>query len=125
MLGEYGGLGLPISGHLWKEQGNWGYRTFKDRTALTDAYVAVTHNLRPLIGAGLSAAVYTQTTDGEMEVNGLMTYDREIVKMDPARVRAADLALFGPPPTFKTLVETAEKGGFTWHYTTTKPASPI
>ena len=77
--------------------------------------------MRPLIGRGLSAAVYTQTTDVEIEVNGLMTYDREQVKMDEARMSAAAQKLYGPPPLMRMLVETSEKDPQTWRYTTTTP----
>src|ERR1041385_5493429 len=118
VLGEYGGLGLPLEGHTWQSKNNWGYRSFTSRDALTEAFLELQRNLHPLIGEpGCSAAVYTQTTDVEVEVNGLMTYDREIIKMDPERVRAANLALFGPPPSFQTLVPTSEKQGLAWSYT--------
>jgi beta-galactosidase/beta-glucuronidase len=83
VLGEFGGLGLPISGHTWQSERNWGYRSFTNAAALTDAYADLTRKLFPLIDEkGLSAAVYTQTTDVEVEVNGLMTYDRAMTKMD-------------------------------------------
>src|SRR5204863_10218934 len=60
VLGEFGGLGLPLEGHTWVERGNWGYRSFTDRKALTDAYVGLLRRMHPLIGdPGLSAAVYT------------------------------------------------------------------
>jgi hypothetical protein len=78
--------------------------------------------MRPLIGRGLSAAVYTQTTDVEIEVNGLMTYDREVVKMDEKRITEAARKLYLPPPRMRTLVETSEKTPQDWHYTTEKPA---
>jgi len=91
VLGEFGGLGLPVRGHTWQSEKNWGYRSFTDAEALTGAYEELISKLLPLIDEkGLSAAVYTQTTDVEVEVNGLMTYDREQVKMDPARVAAAN-----------------------------------
>jgi hypothetical protein len=94
VLGEFGGLGLPIPGHLWVDtKKNWGYRKFENREALTAAYISLTEKLRPLIQAGLSAAVYTQTTDVETEVNGLMTYDRELIKMDADKLRAANQGL--------------------------------
>ncbi|MHC4148423.1 MAG: sugar-binding domain-containing protein [Planctomycetota bacterium] len=82
VLGEFGGLGLPIEGHTWQERDNWGYRNYKTRKELTDAYGVLIKNLYPMVKKGLSAAVYTQTTDVEIEVNGMMTYDRAIVKMD-------------------------------------------
>ena len=91
VLGEFGGLGLPVSGHTWQREKNWGYRSFTNATALTTAYIDLVGKLFPLIGEkGLSAAVYTQTTDVEIEVNGLMTYDRALVKMDLNKVTAAN-----------------------------------
>ena len=91
VLGEFGGLGLPVRGHTWQSEKNWGYRSFTDAGALTTAYVDLVAKLFPLIEEkGLSAAVYTQTTDVEIEVNGLMTYDRELVKMDLSKVAAAN-----------------------------------
>ena len=98
VLGEFGGLGLPLPGHTWQAEKNWGYRSFTNADELTDAYLALIKKLHPLTGdAGLSAAVYTQTTDVEIEVNGLMTYDREIIKMDAERVAAANKTLYTPP----------------------------
>ena len=81
VLGEYGGLGLPIKGHSWKEEGSWGYASFADQEALFHRFDELNEMLVPLIKKGLSGAVYTQTTDCEIEVNGLMTYDREVMKM--------------------------------------------
>ena len=99
VLGEFGGLGLPISGHTWQAERNWGYRSFTNAPALTEAYVNLIDKLHPLIGSpGLSAAIYTQTTDVEIEVNGLMTYDRALVKMDLNRIAAANRKLYTPPP---------------------------
>ena len=91
VLGEFGGLGLPVRGHTWQGEKNWGYRSFTDAAALTTACVDLVAKLFPLIvQKGLSAAVYTQTTDVEIEVNGLMTYDRELVKMDLSKVAEAN-----------------------------------
>ena len=106
VLGEFGGLGLPLAGHTWQSQANWGYRGFTTQDELTDAYVDLLDAPASAASAspGLSAAVYTQTTDVEIEVNGLMTYDRAVVKPDEARVRAANLALFTPPPVIKPIL---------------------
>jgi beta-galactosidase/beta-glucuronidase len=93
ILGEYGGLGLPIPGHLWVDKKNWGYKTFPTRAALTAAYVDLAAKLQPLARSHLCAAVYTQTTDVETEVNGLLTYDRELIKMQADAVREANLAV--------------------------------
>ena len=122
VLGEFGGLGLPVKGHLWKDTGNWGYRTYKTEAELRDNYRMLMRRLHPLVGKGLSAAVYTQTTDVESEVNGLMTYDREIIKLDVAETAKWHKALFGPPPVYNELVPTSEKAGQKWRYALAKPA---
>ncbi|MBZ4675273.1 MAG: beta-galactosidase, partial [Dysgonamonadaceae bacterium] len=87
VLGEYGGIGLALKDHLWEPNRNWGYVQFDNSKDVTDEYVKFTEMLKPLILHGFSAAVYTQTTDVEVEVNGLMTYDRAVVKMDEPRIR--------------------------------------
>jgi beta-galactosidase/beta-glucuronidase len=86
VLGEFGGLGLPIEGHLWWNKRNWGYQTFTDLAKLQAGYEDLIDKLAPLVSQGLAAAVYTQTTDVEGEVNGLMTYDRKVVKFDAAKL---------------------------------------
>lgn len=87
VLGEYGGIGLPIKGHLWQADKNWGYVQFKNAKEVTDEYVKYAEKLKKLAHTGFSAAVYTQTTDVEGEVNGLMTYDRKVIKVEEDRVR--------------------------------------
>jgi hypothetical protein len=86
VLGEFGGLGLPVEGHLWWNKRNWGYRTFEDLAKLQAGYEDLMQKLEPLAKQGLTAAIYTQTTDVEGEVNGLMTYDRKVVKFDAAKL---------------------------------------
>ncbi|QEL17306.1 glycoside hydrolase family 2 protein [Limnoglobus roseus] len=121
VLGEFGGLGLPVKDHLWKDQGNWGYRTYKTEEELRTNYHGLMTRLHPLIGKGLSAAVYTQTTDVEVEVNGFMTYDREVMKFDVADMAKWHKTLFGPAPEVKELVPTSETTGQTWKYRTDAP----
>jgi len=121
VLGEFGGLGLPVKEHTWQAEKNWGYRSYETREALTEAYVKLIANLRSLIGGGLSAAVYTQTTDVEIEVNGLMTYDRAMVKMDAKKAIAANRTLYLPPPVVTTIVPTSQKQAQQWRYTTSRP----
>jgi hypothetical protein len=94
LLGEFGGLGFPVAGHTWQEEKNWGYRSCKTSQELTAAYGELMNKLRPLIAKGLSAAVYTQTTDVECEVNGLVTYDREMIKMDIDQLKSIHLRLY-------------------------------
>ncbi|HHU96300.1 MAG: glycoside hydrolase family 2 TIM barrel-domain containing protein [Bacteroidota bacterium] len=87
VLGEYGGIGWANREHLWEPDRNWGYVQFNSAKEVTDEYVKYAEQLKQLIKQGFSAAVYTQTTDVEIEVNGLITYDRELVKVDEQRVR--------------------------------------
>lgn len=87
VLGEYGGIGLPIQGHLWQPDKNWGYVQFKNSKEVTDEYIKYAEELKQLIKIGFSGAVYTQTTDVEGEVNGLLTYDRKVIKLEEDRVR--------------------------------------
>lgn len=123
VLGEFGGLGLPLEEHTWLEKGNWGYRTFPTREALTEAYLGLVTQLRPLIHSpGLAAAIYTQTTDVEVEVNGLLTYDRSVIKVPVDVVATANRKLYLPPPTLKTIAATAERDPVMWRYTVKQPA---
>ena len=87
VLGEYGGIGLALEGHLWATDKNWGYVQFKNSKEVTDEYVKYGESLLKFIKAGLSAGVYTQTTDVEGEINGLMTYDRKVIKLEEQRLR--------------------------------------
>lgn len=91
VLGEYGGIGLPLKDHLWVTDRNWGYIQFKTSKEVTKKYIAYAHQLAEMAKSGFSAAVYTQTTDVEGEVNGLMTYDRKVIKLDEKAVRKANL----------------------------------
>jgi hypothetical protein len=89
VLSEYGGYNLLVRGHVWRFDRVFGYRHFASRTRLLDAYrTLIEEQLKPLIDGGLSAAVYTQTTDVEQETNGVVTYDREVVKFDEEPFRS-------------------------------------
>jgi len=120
VLGEFGGLGLPLTGHTWVREYNWGYRSYETLDGLNEAYGDLLTQLRPLIGEGLAAAVYTQTTDVEVEVNGIMTYDREVVKLTGA-ARKLHQELFGPPPVLRPIVATSRLQGQLWRFTTSNP----
>ncbi|MBC8984579.1 beta-galactosidase [Pedobacter sp. N36a] len=97
VLGEFGGLGLPVAGHTWKDKDNWGYQSFKTADELFEKYDSFIRSLEGLIKKGLSAAVYTQTTDVEQETNGLMTYDR-IMKLPEAKIKGANDRLYFVKP---------------------------
>jgi beta-galactosidase/beta-glucuronidase len=97
VLGEYGGVGWPVTGHLWNpEMRNWGYQTYQDQNAYLEALRKKVEALVPMKERlGVSAAVYTQTSDVEGEVNGLLTYDRKVVKVDPSVMRQMNAPLTG------------------------------
>lgn len=94
VLGEFGGLGLPLEGHTWLDKNNWGYKTFQNADTLFTTYSGYLNQMIPFIQRGLSAAIYTQTTDVEVETNGLMTYDRRVIKVPEARLKAASQKLY-------------------------------
>ena len=87
VIGEYGGIGMPLTDHLWQPDKNWGYVQFKSAKEVTDEYVKYGRQLLNLVKSGISGGVYTQTTDVEGEVNGLITYDRKIIKVEEDRIR--------------------------------------
>ncbi|HVM49548.1 MAG TPA: glycoside hydrolase family 2 TIM barrel-domain containing protein [Candidatus Acidoferrum sp.] len=120
VLGEFGGLGLGVDEHTWSKR-FWGYQSMKDRQALTDRYSSLLGRLWTLKDSGgLSAAVYTQTTDVETECNGLMTYDRAVCKLDLPQVRAANRGE-SREHRFRVIVSDALYGRPSWRYTTEKP----
>lgn len=94
VLGEFGGLGLPVKGHLWLDSGNWGYQTFENKDQLLDKYSSMINAIPEFIRSGLSAAVYTQTTDVETETNGIFTYDRKILKFPKDKMRLLHQQLY-------------------------------
>jgi hypothetical protein len=120
-LGEFGGLGLKVTDHLWNTN-SWSYAGYNTSEELMQAYTELLRNAYALKdNPGLSAAVYTQTTDVETEINGLMTYDRAVTKMDVARIAKINKGIFPPPPVFVS--PTSEAAGVTWKYTITQPAT--
>lgn len=94
VLGEYGGLGLPLEGHTWQDKNNWGYQSFTTQAELVSKYEEFIYRLQALISKGLSAAIYTQTTDVEIETNGLMTYDRKVIKMSEEKLKQLHQKLY-------------------------------
>ncbi|MFH0990615.1 MAG: beta-L-arabinofuranosidase domain-containing protein [bacterium] len=125
VLGEFGGLGLAIPGHTWKKE-HWGYQGMSDNSQLTKKYESFLQTVHEFKDhPGLSAAVYTQTTDVEVECNGLLTYDREIIKPDLKRialVNQGDFSNVPPSPIVKTIVPASDREPQLWHYTLEQPA---
>lgn len=91
-LGEFGGAGLNVKGHNWVGRGGWAYGDMNSSNAeLTNLYVQMQAELLNLMYTpGLCASMYTQISDVEGETNGIYTYDRKVLKMDEARMRAAN-----------------------------------
>lgn len=122
VIGEYGGIGMTVEGHTWKKKGNDSYVMIQNSDDLVDMYADFTRRLKKFRDEnGLSAAVYTQTTDVETEVNGLLTYDR--VLKAPAELIAKANRFEIPAPTFKVVLPTSEEMSQTWKYTFDKPAN--
>lgn len=101
IVGEFGGHGFPLAGHLWSDDArNWGYGGLpKDREEWVGRYRISLRHLRDLRGKGIAAGIYTQTTDVEGEINGLITYDRKVQKLPPDALRrfAAENGLCAGP----------------------------
>ena len=122
VLGEFGGLGFPVPGHTWVEK-SWGYRSMTSQKQLTNKYIDLLKKSYELKdSAGLNAVVYTQTTDCETECNGLITYDRAIIKTDLEKTAAANRGTFPPAPQEIVVVPTSQKDPINWRYTIEKPA---
>ena len=125
VLGEFGGLGLAVEGHTWKKE-HWGYQGMANADQLTSRYERFMQQVYMFKdNPGLSAAIYTQTTDVEVECNGLLTYDRAIVKPTLGRIAAVnrgDFSRVPPPPVVNVVAATSEDQGREWKYSTEKPA---
>jgi hypothetical protein len=98
-LGEYGGLGLKVAGHEWNPDRSFSYELQPDAAALTTRYTGLIDQIRGRMRKGLSAAVYTEITDVESEVNGILTYDRQVQKIPTDRLVAAHQGLIGESRT--------------------------
>ena len=117
--GEYGGIGYLVKGHTWEATGG-GYTNVKSGHDLEELYGEFTGLLKSFRDdKGMSAAVYTQITDVETELNGLMTYDRKY-KCDPAEIAKANHFRY-PYATYREIVPTSEKTSQIWKYTTKAP----
>tara|TARA_R110002050_G_scaffold188756_9_gene323415 strand:+ start:285 stop:2624 length:2340 start_codon:yes stop_codon:yes gene_type:complete len=114
VIGEFGGLGLTVKGHLWWDKKNWGYLTYSDKNEFQSRFQELITDLVPLKGFGLSAAIYTQTTDVEGEVNGLITYDREVVKIDPKKTTAMFKPLYENSYVNKVILSDSEHSPSYW-----------
>ena len=94
ILSEFGGYSYNIKDHVWDYDHSFGYRMFSSSQSLTDAYeTLIRDQILPLVPEGLSATIYTQLSDVELEVNGLITYDRVVEKMERLIVQSLNKEL--------------------------------
>lgn len=121
VLGEFGGLGLGLQGHTWTEK-SWGYRGVGGPDQLTASYERMLAKGWRLKDQGLCAVVYTQITDVETECNGLLTYDRQVVKPDVDRLHAVNTGHIDQIPEPKVIVPTAAQHAVDWRYTIELPS---
>ena len=95
VIGEYGGIGFRVNGHLWKQEGDYSYLKMQNADDVFNKYADYAEMLKDYIKVGITGAVYTQTTDVETETNGLITYDRKVVKLNPAKMKAVNQGVIG------------------------------
>jgi hypothetical protein len=118
--GEYGGIGMQVPGHMWNAN-SWGYTMVNSSEELAAMYDSYCQQLSAFKGGmGLCAAVYTQITDVEIEINGLMTYDRKVIKADPNLIRMSNKLY---TRTYQDILPTSQQTPQTWRYTTSTPAT--
>jgi len=127
VLGEFGGIGLAVEGHTWAKGGSWGYVSDKTVGESFARYSALVDKLARLASQGLAASVYTQTSDVEIEINGLVTYDRKQVKYSPAELaklhqRVFDAAKKTVRVARKEMVPASRQNPQVWRYTFEPPA---
>ena len=123
VLGEFGGLGLPVGGHTWSKK-TWGYKDVSSTEALTRGYEKLMVKSWELQrDPGLSAVIYTQITDVETECNGLLTYDREVNKVDRERIAAVNTGKSPPSFLLKEISPTSRLQAVPWRFTTEPPAA--
>ena len=122
VLGEFGGLSLGVDGHTWTNK-IWGYAGTASGAELTRKYERLLREGWDMKDAkGLNALVYTQITDVETEANGLLTYDRAIIKVDLDRAAAVNRGDVSRIPVARSIVPTSQESGLTWRYSTEKPS---
>jgi hypothetical protein len=120
--GEYGGIGYNINDHVWNK--GFGYVMINDQKAYDSLYNEFANDLIVFkTNNGLSAAVYTQITDVETELNGLLTYDREVFKGDMKKIRASNRNVINKKLYLTTVLPSSQIESRTWKYTFEKPGT--
>lgn len=124
VLGEFGGLKYAVSGHLWQDTNNWGYQETESLGDLNNTYEQLIQRLARLVSKGLAGGIYTQTSDVEVEVNGLMTYDRRIIKLDTSRASKLAGMLYNRTEIFRFILPSGEQNDSTWWKYSLDPPGP-
>jgi hypothetical protein len=126
VVGEFGGHGWPVKDHLWdSSKKNWGYGNLpQSLDEWKERYTRSIRVLQSLKRQGVSGGVYTQTTDVEIEINGLLTYDR-VEKVPASWLRPLSEALLATPDSasYTTILATSEDQAQEWKFTTEKPTA--
>lgn len=119
VLGEYGGFTIGIDGHQWQSSNHFGYVKSESIEKYNNDYLNLLNLTHHFKLQGLGGAIYTQTTDVEGEINGFMTYDRKVLKIDTARARLATQVLYDEPTTiYRYLLPSADyQNNIIWKYT--------
>ena len=130
-LGEFGGLGYRVEGHVWSK-GGWSYNgdgQTAEAKKVQEKLVTLLDHVARLAGRGMAGSVYTQTTDVEDEQNGLLTYDRRVFKFDVKAVAAANARIYErasrplAPITRRQLVPRLDPDPQAWRMTTEAPGA--
>jgi len=122
VTGEFGGLGYRVENHLWRDDA-WGYQSFMTTDSLTFEYTRLWQRAFMFSRErGMSAAIYTQISDIEQEINGLISYDRKIIKMDKAKMLAANTDAL-PKLEYKDIIPNSRQIPQLWKYTDTDPGT--
>jgi len=118
VLGEFGGLGYVVKDRVWPANTTRAhYINASDINQYKSDYERIFYQLRILKNQGLAGAIYTQISDVEGEVNGIMTYDRKHTKIDPAQLRQLNEQLLNEPVVLKEVMPNSEKEAQMWTYT--------
>jgi hypothetical protein len=119
-LGEFGGLGLAVPGHVWADNKGWGYVSDNTVEASFERYSSLMKRLSRLASQGLAGSVYTQTTDVEVEINGLLTYDRKVDKYGAENLKKLHTKVY-EGATKSIVLKAAQPIAQEWKYTFDQP----
>lgn len=120
VCGEYGGVNLKVENHIWAGS-EVHYQTVSDSEALTKEFIKYAEVVENLRANGLCGAIYTQTSDVESEINGLITYDRKVIKLDDKQIEQVKTAIgkcYAPLKSYNTVIPASRTKAYAWKYST-------